>query len=229
MKVTIGIPVYSDVKTEAFSGFMREFYLLGQRSMDTGDVFHLMTPMRCSWVDARNEIVKTAIETGSDYVYFIDDDMVLLQTQEEVERRDWRDSHFSKLLATDKDIVSALTFVRGHPCHPVIGKVDANTVGPDGKVKSVWVEEYEEGLVECDFIGLACCLIKTEVFKKMVKPWFWFSTSCGHGGCGEDVHFCNKAKMMGHKIWVDTRIKTGHLSLREMVDENWYRSHRPAN
>jgi GT2 family glycosyltransferase len=225
MRTTIGIPIFRDLKSEAFAAFMREMFLLGKRSEATGDEFHLITPIRCSWVDARNKVVEAALENGSDFVYFIDDDMVLLLDEEQVRRRDWRDAHFSRLLAHNKDVISGLAFVRGEPYTPVIGKLDTGETDEEGKAKSHWLRDYPEGLIECDFIGLSCCLIKTEVFKNpaFVKPWFWFTSNYGQAGCGEDVRFCNKAKLAGYKIWVDTTIKTGHLGLREMIDERRYR------
>jgi len=52
----------------------------------------------------------------------------------------------------------------------------------------------------------------------MKAPYF-FSTT----GSGEDIYFCIKAKQdAGARIFMDTRIKLGHLSAPKIIDEEYY-------
>jgi len=67
--------------------------------------------------------------------------------------------------------------------------------------------EFSPGaLVEVDAVPMGCCLIKTEVFRNMPRPWFWWTlgrdplmlkddisnaiqVSKGTFGCSEDLYF----------------------------------------
>ena len=54
--------------------------------------------------------------------------------------------------------------------------------------------------------GLACALIRTDVFRRIGKPWFVFSEQRG-----EDYAFCKKCSDAGIAIYVDTRVGCGHI------------------
>lgn len=147
-----------------------------------------------------------------DYIIMYDDDMILPidmfeKMLEDVEKN------------PDIDILAPLAFMRNPPHFAVIY---TSTEGYD-KVrhqeyfKNDFVRNYPRNkLVECDAVGFGAVLIKLKILKDMKKPYF-FSTT----GTGEDIWFCYKAKKTGARVFMDTRIKLGHLANPVIVDEEY--------
>jgi len=160
--------------------------------------------------NARNLAVDHALENDMDYILFIDDDMVIKQDEK----------LFTKLVSHDKDIVAPLFFHRVQPFAPLIFRrrsygVQYNTYDN--------ILDYEKGLIEVDGVGFGCALIKTEVFKKIDKPYFL------HGDTfGEDLYFCEKAKAKGIKIFADTTIEVGHIGAPQVSWEGTYLANKES-
>lgn len=60
--------------------------------------------------------------------------------------------------------------------------------------------------------GFACALVKTTVFTMMDNPWFQYTTNEDGSTFGEDFYFCQNARFMGYDIWMDPRVRCGHLA-----------------
>lgn len=152
----------------------------------------------------RNAAAKAALELECDYLMFIDDDMIL------------HPDTFESLLAADKDIVMALTFIRGGEFPPMFFKRVPKENGYDLTHFHDWEDHIDEkGLVECAAIGFATVLIKTSILKQLEAPYFLTA-----GGHTEDVYFCCRAKAeIGEhvSIFVDTKVPTGHLVESEIA------------
>lgn len=157
---------------------------------------------------AREILADEALKLGADYLYMIDDDMMLPV------------DCFERLLAHDVDIVAPLAFMRKPPHHPVIYTVRE---GWDSAARMAYFQNFsvktypKDKLVECDAVGFGAVLIKTSVLRAIEKPWFatWSRV-------GEDIGFCHKAKKAGIKIHCDTALKLGHLGDPIVVDEACY-------
>lgn len=142
---------------------------------------------------ARCKGVEIALQMAAENILFIDTD---INPPPDV---------ISRLLAHDKPIVSGLYARRYEP--PWLEMLKQK---PEG-LTALFEGEYEKGsLVECDAIGMGCCLIKTSVFKEMEKPWFQWTEYYAAGGQSEDFTFCRKARRIGFKIYVDTSVICGH-------------------
>ena len=155
---------------------------------------------------ARETMAEEAIKMGADFILFIDDDMLVPKDL------------FPHLIkhANDADIIAPLCFQRLPPYNPVLYSM-SHTVDEKGTitVKTDCMKDYTiNGLFYPDAVGFGVVLIKTEVLKKVAKPWFFSNTSLG-----EDIYFCLKAKQKGFKLLVDTRIKIGHMSSPHAVTE----------
>ena len=60
------------------------------------------------------------------------------------------------------------------------------------------------GLVEVDTVGFGVAWVAPSVFAQMSKPWFEFEWAPELGVFrGEDYSFCQKAKKLDQRIWVD--------------------------
>lgn len=157
--------------------------------------------------EARENVVKYAIENDFSHVMFIDSDMV------------WKQRDIQKLLDYDVDIVSAMAFKRLPPHEPCFYK-SCNII--NGISHLEFYTDYfarSRGLLEVEGVGMACCMIKTSVFESMRTPYFLPSSH----GIGEDLQFCINARMAGHKIFVDTSMYFGHITSAQIVEEHYLR------
>jgi FkbM family methyltransferase len=132
-----------------------------------------------------------------DYMLSVDSDIVLP-----------RDS-LKKMLASDKDIISGL-YIQRIPGTQTV-EVYMNT--PNGGCTNIPYSLLENrGVVEIAACGMGCVLIKSDVFRKMEYPHFYYKSALDHRNTvSEDVYFCTKARSIGFKVWADTSIKCDHI------------------
>ena len=157
---------------------------------------------------ARERLAEFAVETGVDYMMFIDDDMICPMDL------------FEKLFKHNVDVVAPLAFMRMPPHSPVMYRVEEG-YHPLQRLEyyiTHTVKNYPKNkLVECDAVGFGAALIKTDVLKKMEKPWFMSTTRSG-----EDLWFCYKAKQAGARVFMDTSTQLGHIGIPSIVTEETY-------
>lgn len=178
-----------------------------------GQICHIDSE-RCAIAEARNLMVKYAIEEGCTHVLFIDDDMVFPHDT------------LIRLLQHKKDIVGAVAFQRRPehlPCTYNLEPLDSTLLSA--------VECLDKGLQPFDAIGSSCILIRTEIFKSIPYPWYkWGDTSLGvmvkQGGLGEDLSFCIRAKQHGFQTWADTDFVITHLGDETQVDRKYYEAYK---
>lgn len=123
-----------------------------------------------------------------------------------------------RLVAHDKDIVSAMAFKRTEPYEPCFFK----SIDVDNGVE--FYTDYpkytppftKDPLLKVAGVGMACCLIKRQVFEKMPRPLFHPLTTLG-----EDLAFCKRATEAGFEIFVDTSITCKHVTMIP-IDEIHY-------
>lgn len=133
----------------------------------------------------REKIAEIGLQNNCDYIFFIDSDMkfnpIILQT----------------LVNHGKDIIGVDYNYRFLPLTSTV-KLFPNTIkGKD--------------LMKVAAVGTGCLLIKTDVFKKLDKPYFPMEYSEGKVICTEDVGFCEKARKEGFDVWCDPSISVGHI------------------
>ena len=96
--------------------------------------------------------------------------------------------------------------------------------------RPVFDGEFQPGqLIEVDAVPMGCCLIKTEVFKNLPRPWFYWTLGRdasmlqgdisypiqvrqGTHGCSEDLYFSLRARERGYRLLCDTSILVRHES-----------------
>lgn len=127
-----------------------------------------------------------------DYLFAVDSDIILP-----------RDT-LSKMLALDLDVVSGL-YIQRKPGQHIL------ELYREGR--NIPIEDIQgRGVVEVDGCGFGGVLIKSEVFRKMQYPHFFYTSALDHANTiSEDVYFCNKARALGFRIWADTSIHFGHV------------------
>jgi hypothetical protein len=151
---------------------------------------------------ARTELVNKALDKvlNLEYIFFLDDDVRCPNYT------------LNKLVGileekTDKKVASGI--------YPVL-KIEtreifpcAFTFVPDGIIP-VKIDPEKLDLIDVDMVGLGCCLIRTEVFKKITDSWFsYISMREGEDFVfqGEDYFFFQQlAKHFKNAVIVDSSI-----------------------
>lgn len=183
---------------------------MGRDYGSKGEKFINFTPERFSIDNCRNTAVKIALEQDCDYVFFVDDDMLLAPNT------------YKSLREADKDIVMALTVIRGYPFKPMHFIEPERDLTKQIKALENDIEfdkrvDPQTGLVEVDAIGCACVLFKTWMFKELEPPYFVTLPKCT-----EDVFCCLKMKnQLGRNrvgIYVDCKVPTGHLGPKQVYE-----------
>jgi hypothetical protein len=213
-RVCVGIPLKGHTPPESYHDRMMMAYYMGGREIEQKTKnenpryeFLWLSAGEIFIPYAREMLAGKALEWGADYLFMIDDDMMAPADL------------FYRLVKHDVDIVAPLAFTRNPPHRPVMF---STVEGFDPVTKRQYyvnnqVKNYPRNkLVECDAVGFGSVLIKTDVFKKIEKPWFF-----GMPQTGEDVTLCVKAKKEGFRVFMDTATKLGHLSHPLVVDESY--------
>lgn len=176
--------------------------------------FYWYTTGRILTALAREKLVQEALKGGMDYIFMYDDDMILPIDTVEFLLRDMEEH-------PEIDVVAPLAFMRNPPHYAVmyttIEGFDKDTHMP--YFINNFVKKYpKDKLVECDAVGFGAVLIKMSMVNRMKPPYF-FSTT----GSGEDIYFCMKSRQeTGARIFMDTRVKLGHLSKPPVIDEAYF-------
>jgi hypothetical protein len=159
---------------------------------------------------ARDLMARQVIAQGADYLFMIDDDMLAPPDL------------FFRLVENDKDICAALAFTRNPDHKPVI--YDAieghDSLTGQSYYRTKFAMNYpRDSLVECDAVGFGAVLIKRRVIEALAsKDEALFM---GLLGTGEDITFCIKARKLGFSVWMDTRLKLGHLGEPKIITEDY--------
>jgi len=153
--------------------------------------------------EARNYLVEQALNNGSEFVLFIDDDVVPEQ-----------DALCKALDLIEKDArigaVSGDYLMKGKPLHSAHLLLDET-----GLVKEMNRVDTDR-LVKCNWLsGLGFCLIRTRCFNELRKPWFMCHSFQGESAVNEDAHFTELMVQSGNEIWIDTDIKCGHYNFKD--------------
>jgi len=159
---------------------------------------------------ARQRIVK---DLKKDWVFFMDSDQT------------FPPEALKRLMSWNQPIVSGLVFKRtGEPIPLIYRYAYEADIGHLYKPMTMEVGEYLErhkeylgnntavvgppyALLECDGIGLGCCLIHRRVFEALEPPYFKWDDGAT---AGEDFYFCRKVQEAGFKIMADPSVICGH-------------------
>jgi len=216
--VAVGICLKGHTPPKAYHDRMLMSFCMGQRESE--DKLNKVSPrFRFQWFFvgevfvpfAREQLAQATLNYKCDYLFMVDDDMVVPFDT------------FYRLAANDKDICAALAFTR-NPNHLPVAMITREGFDPASKRPYCFKDNImaypRDTLFQCDAVGFGAVLIKRKVIETMPKPWF-MSTS----PTGEDILFCNEARKCGFEVWMDSRIKTGHLGdsiiITEEYADNW--------
>lgn len=180
--------------------------------------FYIAIRTKSEQFRARNAIVDAAMQTNSDWLLMLDDDMII--DPNTTQRVSNAYSLIQKLLDHKKDIIGALYYQRGGGCPPVT----MMRVGESG-YRFLRDDELVGGLQKVDVAGGGCLLVNMRVFDHIQRPYFEPEFNYG-----TDVQLCRKAQDLGYEVWLDSSIELGHLKSERTIvtSENRGRIQREA-
>ncbi len=137
-------------------------------------------------LNQRERLLEQAKKVNSDYVLWIDSDMMFPSTTA------------VRLLEHNKDIVACNYTKRTKPLKTV-----AYTNLNDW---NSWVPmEPQDELVKVEGVGMGCMLMKLEIFEKIQKPYFEFRyKEDTQDYFGEDFILLGKLREQGYDVYIDT-------------------------
>ncbi|MCK9587823.1 MAG: hypothetical protein M0Q93_00505 [Terrimicrobiaceae bacterium] len=174
---------------------------------------------------ARNRLAMKFLATESNWLLFIDDDMIPpigrpgflkeMARLPDTYPADPMGLHVvHRLMGHGKELVGATYFAR-HPNGRAINSLwqDANYLAQ--------AVRFQDSLFPCDWVGTGCMLIHRTVFEKMMTkfpelrpanselPWNFFQPL--QDGRGEDIAFCARARECGVQPFVDAKLHAIHV------------------
>lgn len=200
-KLLVGIPAFDGIVTEAQQSVIGMMYRAGRDLPDFDVAIHIS--YKKEQFRARNHLVDAAISNDFDYLFMLDDDMIVPHNL------------IQSLLDHDKDVIGALYFQRGGLYHPIIMRRKDHTPGVYSG--EFWSQEdpritTQRGLHQTDIIGGGCMLFKVDVFRSLMQPYFETERVVG-----TDISICGRLQDAGHEIWVDTSIELGHVGEKKII------------
>lgn len=173
VRVLVCVNALTSVNAYVYANHCQTWFRLGKEWPNAQ--FFFFSPPRMSIDRARNTAAKAALEQQCDYLWFIDDDVLVPI------------GAFKLLVEADYDIIAGVIVVRGYPYNAMFFKFD--------ETKSlVHYNDYLEKsdpakrVIDVDAVGFSCALIKVELLKELNPPYFVTGSSNT-----EDIYFCMKA------------------------------------
>lgn len=201
-KVTIAIPTYRVIPSMFLGSFLSLFEHT-KKKYKTNIIL-----VDNTYIDsARNTLIDKFLKNPSDYLFFVDSDMII--PQDAIER----------LMSHDKDMVSGIYFGRSQA-----GETHAMaSIKENNEYRRI--SSFPKGLIDVDSVGLGCCLIKKQTIEKISelhknKPLFRNKFFSRNEFVGEDFYFCELLKDAGFNIFVDPSVQCGHIG--GIIDTKYY-------
>ncbi len=149
--------------------------------------------------EARNRLVEYAKEIGVEYIFFLDDDILMPQ--------------FGLLELYNSMVINDLDIVGGYYYQKLPNRMPTWGHSLPDKRHTVPEVEGQNKPVECNWvIPTGCMLIRMSVFDKIEKPYFNMIYDGGSKmTVGEDCYFITKCNSVGIKTYINPKVKCGHI------------------
>lgn len=181
--VSILVPVNDMVHSHFTYSLSNLIKLTTQIGIET----HLFFDASTILINQREKLIEQALEVGSEWVLWLDSDMMFPPTT------------LTRLLNHDEDLVGCNYMKRAYPFK--------TTAFSDTKDWENWIPIQYGDLQDAEAVGLGCCLMKTSIFKKLKKPYFEYTyqEKTGDWG-GEDFTLFKKLKKEGFDLKIDMNL-----------------------
>ena len=206
MRILIAVPTFESIYPDTYGSI----YELDKGGHEVA--FAFVRGYDCA--TARNRIAQKAINGNYDYVFMIDNDVVLPRTVlldmlddpkavclGYYAHRNENNLYNGRVsVCRLKDSAGNLYF--NYPLESEYTAEELGRMREDGTHK-LWIHGG----------GMGCALIWTEVFQKLKYPWYdWVNyADDSRGMLSEDLYFCEQCKAAGIPVFTDTRAACGHM------------------
>jgi GT2 family glycosyltransferase len=152
----------------------------------------------------RNNICEMFMESGSEYLLMIDDDVV-------------PPANLLDMARHEKDVIGGLYYA----FTPIKGIFSvAYRILEDGSSEcfDIGSRIEHQGLKAADLVGGGCMMIRRRVLDAVEKPFFKIVTDEAATRLvdTEDFYFCRKAAKAGFSIYLDTDMPCGHVKQMDL-------------
>jgi hypothetical protein len=148
---------------------------------------------------ARNVLAKVAIEEGAEFVFFLDDDVLLPPGALQRMLFDIQQRPMC-------DVLTGIVTTKTDLSEPVIFN------DPEGEYRGAFWDWKFNDVFEITSCGMPATLIRTRIFEKIEFPWFVDTRLRNTGGVeSEDRYFCRRVREAGGHIFAHGGVLCGHM------------------
>ncbi len=205
-KIIIGVPQDTKPPEQIWydSITMMQFY----NPLNPNHIFpHWVSVVKRAPIDqARNMIVKQALDNDISLIFWIDSDVVVRDPMAfEKLYFDMKKTGYkivSGVYWSKKGQTGIWNLGKDKEGHTILVPYDTKKIDPKG-----------DGLIyDADLVGSGLMLVDTEVYRNLDYPWYDYQTDFVNDPYkfGEDFYFLNKAREKGYKLLVDWNVKGNH-------------------
>lgn len=187
MKILIAVPTFENIQPEVFKAI---YELKSEHELH----FDFMRGYDCAV--ARNNIGKVVLAYGYDYVLMVDSDTVIPPDTLEL------------MLEPQVDVCLGVCPRK----NTKDGKTAIIKLGDISYHNSYYYHDLPKERTKVKGGGCACILIKASVFSQIDYPWFQYVTNSDYSTLSEDFYFSQNCEMYGIDIWLEPRVRCGHLA-----------------
>ena len=209
MKTMVAIPCMDTVQTEFADSLLK--------MRPKGLMMHCFMP--CSLIyKSRNDLGSLAVREKTDYVLWIDSDMVfpsdlLVDLMADLEE--------------GRDIVAGVCHMRRPPFRPVFYKKLRQGITPDENEFEHYDDYPTDAPFKVEAVGFGCVLMRTSVLEAVINKYNELFAPLP--GFGEDLSFCIRARACGFDIWVDPKVQVGHKATTIVTKDTFEAFRRATN
>lgn len=187
MKILIAVPTFENIQPEVFKAIskLRSVHELH---------FDFVRGYDCAI--ARNEIGKIAQAGNYDYVLMVDSDTIIPPDT------------LNLMLDPPVDVCLAVCPRK----NTKDGKTAIVKLNSQSYHDNYYYRDLPKERTKVKGGGFACALVKTDVFTQLDYPWFQYVTNEDWSTLSEDYYFCQLCSMFEIDIYVEPRVRCGHLA-----------------
>ncbi len=151
-------------------------------------------------VSNRQEIARRFMETGREWLFWVDSDMVF--------QADWLCRMLETCLAHPEiKVLSGTARMSGGSPRPVL------YTRSNGQYHTI--NKWGKELFTVDAVGTFGMLMHRSVFEQIKQPWFSYEVP-GYGS-DDAINFCKRLNAANIKIWIDPSLPFGHID-KSIID-----------
>ena len=196
MKILLAVPTYETIYPDTFKS------LWGLERGGHEVIFEFIRGYDVA--TARNKIAQRAIELKADYVFMVDNDVIvppdalikLLENPKEVCLGYYK--HRNK--NGKQDTVTCVCKMGEQNFFNQYSEKELSDLRKNGQYK-----------LQIHGGGMGCALIKTDVFNRIKFPYFDWVNYENQKLLSEDLYFCVQCGKANIPIYCDTRVRCGHM------------------